>query len=371
MNMPGAAIGGAPRDTDLMRLAFSPRGDVLAALPPTQPAYTLNGMWGQQPIAKDYAIYLWDVDTGKPAGRFDEAKSAILAHAYSPDGRTIATAHADYTITLWEVACGKPCGQFKTGTAQPLTTLVFAPNGKVLVGGGPDGTVRFWEASTGKELAQRKGHLSAILGLAIAADGKTLVTGSADSTGLVWDVPALALTKTAVAELDARQVEAQWAELAGADPAKAHQAIRVLSAAPKQAVTLLQDQLKPVAVPDEKQVATWIADLESDDFAVRKKAEDSLAGLGELVQTALRKALAKPNFSLEARRRMERIVEQNLLRLSGTRLREVRSVAVLEEIGTPEARELLDKLAKGAADARLTRETNAARERLSRHAPIP
>jgi hypothetical protein len=131
-------------------------------------------------------------------------------------------------------------------------------------------------------------------------------------------------------------------------------------------VTLLREQLKPVAAVDDKQVAQWITDLESDDFAVRKKAEDSLVERSELVQSALRTALAKPNFSLEARRRMERIIEQNVgVRLPGSRLRELRSIAVLEEIATADARELLDRLAKGAGDARLTREARAARDRIT------
>lgn len=362
---PGAAIGAASPDSDLMRLAFSPRGDVLAALPPTRPMFAFNGMWGQLPVAKDYAIYLWDVETGKSAGRFDEAKTPIHASAFAPDGRTIATAHADGTISLWEVLSGKPYGQFKTG-GQPITTLAFIPNGNVLVGGDADGAARFWDADSGKELAARKGHISGILGLAIASDGKSLATSSSDSTGLVWNMPELSVGKNPVAELDAKQVGAHWVELADADPAKTRTALRALSAAPKQAVALLQEQLKPVAAPDDKQVSRWIADLESDDFAIRKKAEDSLAERSELVQTALRKALAKPEFSLEARRRMERIIEQNVAgRLPGGRVRELRAVAVLEEMGTTEARDLLDKLAKGAEDARLTREARAARERIN------
>jgi hypothetical protein len=45
-------------------------------------------------------------------------------------------------------------------------------------------------------------------------------------------------------------------------------------------------------------------------------------------------------------------------------LRAVRAVEVLEWIATPNARRLLDELAKGADDARLTREAVAARNRI-------
>ena len=48
----------------------------------------------------------------------------------------------------------------------------------------------------------------------------------------------------------------------------------------------------------------------------------------------------------------------------GERLRELRAVAILERIRTPEAQKQLDELASGVPDARLTREAAAAVARL-------
>jgi hypothetical protein len=47
-------------------------------------------------------------------------------------------------------------------------------------------------------------------------------------------------------------------------------------------------------------------------------------------------------------------------------LRHIRAVEVLEGLGTPEARNLLEELAKGAADATLTREAKASLRRLGK-----
>jgi hypothetical protein len=79
---------------------------------------------------------------------------------------------------------------------------------------------------------------------------------------------------------------------------------------------------------------------------------------------ALRAALqGKP--SLELRRRAQQLLDElDTATLSGERLRGVRAVAVLEHIGSAEARKLLDTLASGAPEALRTQEAKAALARL-------
>ena len=92
---------------------------------------------------------------------------------------------------------------------------------------------------------------------------------------------------------------------------------------------------------------------------MREKAREELEKLGDLAEPALRQTLAN-DPSLEIRKRVQAIVE----RLGGPvtqpeLVQALRAVAVLEDIGTPEARRLLEELAKGAPEARLTRESRA------------
>jgi len=49
----------------------------------------------------------------------------------------------------------------------------------------------------------------------------------------------------------------------------------------------------------------------------------------------------------------------------------LRALEVLEQVGTPEARQVLTTLATGAPHARLTREAKAALDRLSKRASNP
>jgi len=67
----------------------------------------------------------------------------------------------------------------------------------------------------------------------------------------------------------------------------------------------------------------------------------------------------------EVRRQATRLLDK-LATLSGERLRHVRAVEALEYTNTPSARQVLEGLAKGAPEARLTREAIEALERLKR-----
>jgi hypothetical protein len=99
---------------------------------------------------------------------------------------------------------------------------------------------------------------------------------------------------------------------------------------------------------------------------VREKASRELERLGETVRDALRKA-KKGDISVEQSRRIDRLLAMLTGPLPGPELlRATRAVAILEQIGGPEARKILARLASGASGARLTSEAKAAWERLKR-----
>jgi hypothetical protein len=108
------------------------------------------------------------------------------------------------------------------------------------------------------------------------------------------------------------------------------------------------------------------ADLDSKAFATREKASRQLAEFGELAVPGVRKRLARTE-SAEVRRRAQEFLDRfDAPKPSPDRLRQLRAVELLEGIATPAARDGLSELAKGAAEAPLSREAAAALERLRR-----
>jgi hypothetical protein len=152
--------------------------------------------------------------------------------------------------------------------------------------------------------------------------------------------------------------------LASTDGKRAVQALWDLVADPEQAVPLLRQRIKPAPAADAKHVEQLIRDLDSEDFETRTKATEELEKFVESAEPVLRKKLAeKP--SLEVRQRIKQILSK-LEPSSPERLRELRAIQVLEYADTAEAKECLRTWVKDTAYVRLTREAEAALERLAK-----
>jgi WD40 repeat protein len=165
-------------------------------------------------------------------------------------------------------------------------------------------------------------------------------------------------------------LENLWTDLADQDAAKAYRAIGALALTPVRAVPFLHARLKPV-VGDRKQIDKLIRALDDELFPVREKAIEELERWSDGAEEALKQALVqKPG--LERKRRIEAL----LARIpdpgsSPTFVRQARALEALEWMGTREAQELLERLAKGNAAARWTQMAKESHARLARVRPTP
>jgi WD40 repeat protein len=305
-------------------------------------------------------IRLWRLATGKEVRQALGHHGAVFEVGFSPDSRAFVSWSSDTTLRLWEVATGRERWQ----TRIAAEAAAFSPDGRTLATAYHT-HLFFWDVATGREIHRWQGHRNRVRALAFSPDGKRLVSGSADTTALVWDVARLLPPRVKrEVVLPAGEPERLWGELADLDPAKANPAVQALAGAPSQAVALLQERLRPVPPGPPPGIERMIADLGSERFALRTKAAADLEKLGERAEPALRKLLAgRP--PLEVRRRAEQLLDRLERQVpSPERLRVLRAVEALEQIGTPEAQKLLEALARGAPEAGLTREAQACLRRL-------
>ncbi len=337
------------------RLAFAPGGAELAAL------------YG------DVAVCRWDVGTG--AKKVEYRKPGLEGLAYDEGGRVLGFGFdAEGAVCLWDLAAGTEVRRFPAPTGGAIYRgLALSPDGRCLAGvwfhleaNGSHNTVYLWEVATGKE--RRRFNLPGdgrVAALAYRPDGRAFATAGADGTAVVWG--AYAVSSSAPVQLSADEPEALWIALALEDAGRAHAALGTLLANPDTAARLLRRRLGAAPAVEAGRVKRLLAELDDDSYAVRQKAAGELLRLADVAEADLRRAAAS-HPSAEVRSRARAILRKANkgpgASPSSEALRAERAVEVLERLGTPAARRLLDELAAGAPGAARTRQARAACRRL-------
>src|SRR5262249_25949800 len=137
----------------------------------------------------DASIRLWERGTGKQVRRFDPPARVYntFAVAFSPDGKTLASAHDDRAVRLWDLGTGK-----ERVLAQGVTAgaLVFSPGGTHLLssaGRWAVGERHLWDLATGQEPAWSATKALRRGTSALADKGKTLVIAAGRAVRW-WDL---------------------------------------------------------------------------------------------------------------------------------------------------------------------------------------
>ncbi|HEX5106759.1 MAG TPA: hypothetical protein VFV87_23225 [Pirellulaceae bacterium] len=113
---------------------------------------------------------------------------AVLALAFAPGGKWLATAGADNKILVWNLDTGEPEIRLPHH-AGPVTAIAWSADGTRLISGSSDHTVRVFDTKTWKELAALEGHTGGVLAVAMLPDGRAVSAGD-DALVRVWDVAA-------------------------------------------------------------------------------------------------------------------------------------------------------------------------------------
>jgi WD40 repeat protein len=314
---------------------------------------TPSPRWAESVRLRDIStgeqLRVWDLD--------DERRSSVLSAAFSADGRTVVTGNSQGVLILLDVASGQVVWSRKASPKQ-IRAVAFAPDGRSVAAAGDDWVVRWWEVATGQERCRFVGHTAPVRALAFSPNGKALASAGDDTAVLVWGLREPAAAKRPVKEL--------WADLLG-DADKFPAAVAGLRAQPHAALKLLRQEVRPIPAVPAQRISERIADLDSPKFAVRAAANRDLESWLDEAEPHLRRVLAG-DPSLELQRRVEALLaklDAARLHPSAAEVRALRMLELLEHLGTPEARALLQELAAGAPEARRTRSARAALGRLN------
>jgi len=302
-----------------------------------------------------------------PSGRIVGTLPAREPLAFSPDGKTLfATDDMTGDVWLWELATGLVRATTQNIEQRHIGMIAVHPHGRLLALPKEERkALMLIDLATGQGVADIRIDNDLIHRFTFSADGRVLAVSEApDTTIRVWDVSELAKSLPRKERLTTVELDAFWADLAGHDAPRAWQSIWAMAGSMKHSAAWLGERLKPIVPADPKRTTKLITDLDHNRFPTRDRATRELEALGDAAAPTLRQALSA-NPAPEARERIE-ILLRRLDTLSADRLRSLRAIEALEYSGAAEARSLLEKLAGGMPDARLTREAKGAVERLVR-----
>jgi len=175
----GASVFGA----DLLREISAGADPVCVAFDPIKPEFAIGRLSGK-------FVEIWNAETGKEARTLrSHATNGVLAVAYSPDGRLLASAGRDNLIHVWYTGNGREILTLK-GHTKEVSTVDFSRDGSHLASGGADNRLILWDVRTGAVIRKLEAHTGGITALRFSPDGKILATAGKDLAVRLWEADA-------------------------------------------------------------------------------------------------------------------------------------------------------------------------------------
>ncbi len=171
---------------EVLAVSLEEAAELLAEVRPRQAILALAWHPNGKELATGSAhgtVTLWDLETGLEKRRLEDASSAVRSLTYSHDGRWLASGSDAGFVRLWDLAIDRRPRRLD-GWA-----VAFSPRDNRLATGARDGVVKIFDPQNPEaEPLSWPGHSEQIAALAWDPGGTYLATGSWDRTVKFWNI---------------------------------------------------------------------------------------------------------------------------------------------------------------------------------------
>ncbi len=141
--------------------------------------------------SRDKTVRVWDISNGQTLLTYRRHTDAVNSVAWSPDGKRLASASQDQTVRIWDARSGQTLLTYNAHT-DFVNSVAWSPDGRHLASGGgfflgsKNREVQVWDASSGQTLLTYTGHTDQVTSVTWSPDGRHLASASSDGTVRVW-----------------------------------------------------------------------------------------------------------------------------------------------------------------------------------------
>jgi hypothetical protein len=173
------------RNLDLLGIIPFPAGQ------PQVTTFSRNGqllLIGGGQAALSGKCSIWNITTGQHITDVGNEFDSVLTADISPDQSTVALGGPSKTLKLYSTHDGSLIKSIAKVHTDWILAVAFSPDGKLLASGDRAGNLHVWEADTADEVYDLPVQKGAVTALAFRRDSNILASASDDGAIALWDM---------------------------------------------------------------------------------------------------------------------------------------------------------------------------------------